>query len=195
MKTEDYANELKSAINYIDYATLVYSLGNSLNSRKDRFDKSDIIEQSIEVYSEGRLRYVDDVGRDHIDTKYNLDIEFKFVADGIFTKKRKVPKDLVKVKLKNSLGKHKGTKMKFADFYIIGQQDSLAIISGKELEPHLVAVPDGIEAHVPFETLYFIFKPENISEISMLNLDYKKAKLSAQRKIILEVREFNQNKS
>lgn len=189
MLTKDYANDLRSAINFKDYSNLVFALGTSLNDRKDRFDKSDIIEQSIEVYSEGRLKYVDGIGRDHTDTEQGLDLEFKYVADGLFTAKGKAPKKVVKVKLKNSLGKNKGTDISNpADFYMIGQQDSIAIISFKDVEPYLVGVPDGIEAHIPFQALTFVFKPEEVEVNPALELDYKKAKLAAQRKIIEEAR-------
>ena len=189
MLTKDYANDLRSAINFKDYSNLVFALGTSLNDRKDRFDKSDIIDQSIEVYSEGRLKYVDGIGRDHTDIEQGLDLEFKYVADGLFTAKGKTPKKVVKVKLKNSLGKNKGTDISDpADFYMIGQQDSIAIISFKDVKPYLVGVPDGIEAHIPFEALTFVFTPEEVEVNSALELDYKKAKLAAQRKIIEEAR-------
>ena len=68
---------------------MTYALGTQLNERKDRFDKSDPIEHCIEIYSNGYLKYVDDIGKDHIDIKNKFDIEFKYVANGIFTKKKK----------------------------------------------------------------------------------------------------------
>ena len=111
------------------------------------------------------------------------------MADGLFTAKGKNPKKVVKVKLKNSLGKNKGTDISDpADFYMIGQQDSIAIISFKDVEPYLVGVPDCIEAHIPFEALTFVFTPEEVEVNPALELDYKKAKLAAQRKIIEEAR-------
>ena len=94
MDTRTYANDLRSAINFKDYSSLVFNLGTQLNDRKDRFDKSDIIEQSIEVYSNNRLKYVDGIGRDHTDTANGLDLEFKYAADSMFTKKGKAPKKL-----------------------------------------------------------------------------------------------------
>lgn len=189
MNTKEYANDLRSAINFKDYSSLVFNLGTQLNSPKDRFDKSDIIEQSIEVYSDNRLKYVDLVGRDHTDLNTGLDLEFKYVADGMFTKSGKQPKNVVKVKLKNSLGKNKGVEISNpADFYMIGQQDSIAIISFKEVQPFLVGVPDGIEAHIPFDDLTFLFKPSDVEETPAIQLDYKTAKLAAQRKIIEEAR-------
>ena len=189
MKTVDYAKDLREAINFKDYSSLVFNLGTQLNDRKDRFDKSDIIEQSIEVYSDDRLKYVDGIGRDHTDKDTGLDLEFKYAADSMFTKKGKAPMKVVKVKLKNSLGKNKGTEISDpADYYMIGQQDAIAIISFEEVQPYLVGVPDGIEAHIPFDALTFVFQPNDITETPAIELDYKTVKLAAQRKIIEEAR-------
>jgi len=184
MLTKDYSKILQQTIDSNRYATLIESLGSQLNDRKDRFDKSDIIEQSIEIYSNGRLKWVDDIGRDHIDTETGFDIEFKYTADGIFTPK-KSPKKTIKVKLKNSLGEHKGTEVSDpADFYMIGQQDSIAIISWEEIKEFLVAVPDGIEAHIPFESLTFVFTPSDVETSSLVDVNYKQIKAEAQRKLI-----------
>lgn len=183
--TQVYASTLNKALNKTAYATLIESLGTTLNDRKDRFDKSDIIEQSLEVYTNGRLKWVDDIGRDHHDTETGYDLEFKYVADGLFTKKGKTAKKVVKVKLKNSLGANKGTTISDpADFYMIGQQDAIAIISFKEVEPFLVGVADGIEAHIPFEELTFMFKPNDVTVQQTVELNYKQIKADAQRKLI-----------
>jgi hypothetical protein len=77
MNTKDYAKTLKSVIDAEVYTTVVMSLGKQLNDRKDRFDKADIIEQTVESASDNRLRWVDDIGRDHHDDVADLDIEFR----------------------------------------------------------------------------------------------------------------------
>ena len=183
--SKEYALSLSKSLNKNAYATLVNSLGDLLNDRKDRFDKSDIIEQSLEIYSNRRLKWVDEIGRDHIDLETGFHLEFKYRANVLFTTKGKQPKKIVKVKLKNSLGANKGvTISKPADFYMIGQQDAIAIISFKEVEPFLVSVADGIEAHIPFETLTFMFKPTDITVTKTVTLDYKQIKAEAQRKLI-----------
>jgi len=188
MKTQEYAHEIKQALNINNYANLVRALGSQLNSRKDRFDKSDIIEQCFEVYSNGRFKYVDLEGRDHVDTKYNYDLEFKYISNGLFTKAKK-EKTVVKVKLKNSLGKNKGTTIENpANYYVFGQEDAMAIINWTELQNYLVAVPDGIEAHVPFDRLSFVFKPDEIIVNNGLQIDYKLEKRKAQLRIIESAR-------
>ena len=130
MNTEAYAKELRSIFNRNAYSTLIAQVGNQLNDRKDRFDKSDIIEQAVAVYSGERLKWVDLIGRDHSDTETGFDLEFKYVSDGLFTKVQKLPKKIVNVKLKNNLGAHKGTTVDNpADFYMIGQQDAIEKVS------------------------------------------------------------------
>ena len=162
-------------------------MGTQLNDRKDRFDKSDIIEQAVAVYSGDRLAWVDLIGRDHVDSVTGFDLEFKYVSDGLFTKVQKLPKKIVNVKLKNNLGSHKGITVDHpADYYMIGQQDAIAIISWEDIKNYLVAVPDGIEARIPFDKLSFIFDCNDIDYSDEIDteLNYKKIKMEAQRTLI-----------
>jgi len=184
MTTNNYALELSNVIDTTRYTKLVRSLGSQLNDRKDRFDKADIIEQSLEVYSNGRLKWVDDIGRDHHDTEKGLDLEFKYLSNGLYTKTGK-PKAVVKVKLKNSLGTNKGTTIENpADYYVIGQEDSMAIISSDDVKPYLVSVPDGIEAHIPREALSFVFHPSEVEVDNLAEVSYKEQKRNMQRTLI-----------
>ena len=193
MNTLEYAKYLRSILDFESYANLVYSLGDSLNGKKDRFDKSDIIEQSIEVFTERRLIWIDEEGRDHNDVIMGLYLELKYLSDGIWTPKRKDPKKTVKIKIKNSLGTNKGINISNpADYYMICQQDSIAIISWKDMKPFLKTLVDGIEANIPFSSLTFIFKPEDISseyyKSKNTNLDYKYNKRKMQREVIENAR-------
>ncbi len=92
MNTTTYAKELRGVFNRNAYSTLITEMGTQLNDRKDRFDKSDIIEQAVAVYSGDRLAWVDLIGRDHVDSVTGFDLEFKYVSDGLFTKVKKLPK-------------------------------------------------------------------------------------------------------
>ena len=187
MDTVTYAEELRSIFNRNAYSTLISEMGTQLNDRKDRFDKSDIIEQAVAVYSGDRLAWVDLIGRDHVDSVTGFDLEFKYVSDGLFTKVQKLPKKIVNVKLKNNLGSHKGITVDHpADYYMIGQQDAIAIISWEDIKNYLVAVPDGIEARIPFDKLSFIFDCNDIDYSDEIDteLNYKKIKMEAQRTLI-----------
>lgn len=182
--TEQYANELRQIIDFNRYAKLIFSVGTQLNNRKDRFDKSDIIEQCLEVYSNGRLQWVDDIGRDHIDQLTGFALEYKFLSFGLVSEKGNAKK-IVKVKLKNSLGSNKGTTITNpADYYMLGQENAVAIISAKDIEPFLVSVPDGIEANIPFEKLSFVFTPGDIYIDQTVSVSYKEEKRKMQRNLI-----------
>lgn len=192
MDSNTYADELRDVINYDQYATLIKSLGEQLNRRQDRFDKSDFIEQGVSAFSNSRLEWIDAQGRDFRDTKYGFDIEFKFETDLLFTGKRKNPSSSIKPKIKNSLGKNKGTNIPDkADFYMLGQQDGMAIISGDTLEEYLVSVPDGIEAHLDFEALSFVFRPDDVDRIEVVDINYKERKMQMQRDILESIKEDN----
>ena len=187
MSTKSYARELRGIFNRNAYSTLIAQVGNQLNDRKDRFDKSDIIEQAVVIYSGNRLSWVDLIGRDHVDTETGFELEFKYVSNGLYTKVQKLPKKIVNVKLKNNLGSHKGITVDHpADYYMIGQQDAIAIISWEDIKNYLVAVPDGIEARIPFDKLSFIFDCNDIDYSDEIDteLNYKKIKMDAQRTLI-----------
>ena len=185
MTTQKYANDLRKVIDFNRYVRLVASLGGLLDSPKDRFDKSDIIEQCIDVYSNSRLKWINQEGRDHYDTKLKLDTEFKYEKNCLFTAKRLQPKKIVTIKVKNNLGSHKGnTIVNPAAYYMFAQQNAISVISFEELKPYLVAVSDGIQAQVPFDKLTMIFTPADVKEIITVDVDYKAIKAAAQRKLI-----------
>lgn len=189
MQTVEYASDLKKSFDHQLYTTMVMSMGESLNSPKDRFDKSDIIEQVVMVASDNRLRWVDDVGRDHEDTFKNLDIEFKYLGYGMITEAGN-PKKRVSVKIKNSNGTNKNgsTITNPADFYMLGQQNAIAIISYKDMEPYLTALGDGISAEIPFDKLTFVFVPDDVDTKKIVDFNYKKWKAEAQLNAIMEAK-------
>jgi hypothetical protein len=187
ISTQQYADDLRVCFNFNRYATLIHGLGNQLNSRKDRFDKSDIIEQCVDVYSNGRLRWVDLEGRDHIDQNTNYSLEFKYLHNGLYTGAGK-EKPVVKVKIKNSLGKNKGIQIDNpADYYIIAQQDAMSIISWNDIRGCLTAVADGIEASIPRHSLSWIFCPRDVQLGTVPEFNYKFLKGQAQRSLIESV--------
>ena len=185
MTTVEYADYIKQNFDQNRYASLISNIGDQLNDRKDRFDKSDIIEQSFEVYSNNVFEWVDEIGRDHRDNSNNIDLEFKFMADGLYTKVKKDTKKSVTVKVKNSLGENKGTTIiDPADYYVLAQQDAMSIISYEEIKPFLISVPDGIEAKIPFDALTVVFTPADVSVSLNEDINYKEIKAEAQRQLI-----------
>ena len=188
MDAKPYADELRAAIDSERYARLIVSLGSQLNRAQDRFDKSDFIEQGVAEFSGGRLNWVDEQGRDFRDAELGFDIEFKYETDLMFTPARKNESSSIKPKIKNSLGKNKGTNIPdMAEFYLLGQQDALALVSDDTLEEYLVSVPDGIEAHLDFDALEFVFRPEEIGDVDPVEINYKTRKMEMQREILKSI--------
>ena len=80
---EQYVQEIKKSLNYKRLSNLIYSIGFQLNDNKSKFDKSDIIEQAIQIYSDGRFTAVDEDGKDHKDRDYpHISFEVKFTSKG-----------------------------------------------------------------------------------------------------------------
>ena len=188
IKTIDIANRYRNIIDWDRYFNIVYQLGDKCNARKDRFDKADIFEQAIDICSNNKLKWVDGIGRDHHDTEYDLDIEFKFVKNCMFDKKNN-KKDTVKIKIKNSLGETKSTEIKNpADYYMFSQENAIGIISYNDILPHLKIVGDGLSASIPHNIITIIIPPHEIRLFNNINcIDYKKHKKDMQTKFIMSI--------
>lgn len=52
-------------VNWEKFFSMVSVIGGDLDDRKNRFDKSDILEQALEIFSDGSFTWVDKVGWDH----------------------------------------------------------------------------------------------------------------------------------
>jgi hypothetical protein len=187
--TEEYAADLAQSLDKERYATLVQSVGDQLNGRKDRFDKSDVIERCLEVYTEGRLKWVDDKGRDFVDTKLGLDIEFKYEENALFTEVRKNPRD-PNLRLINNLGeKNQIDPDELADFFVVGGQDSMGVISKETIfddnrPSKLKFDADVVMGDFYFEDIVILFRPSDVGEIETVDVDYKKRKMEMQMELI-----------
>lgn len=185
--TQDYADDISKDFNKVWYVNLIAALGKQLDGLKDRFDKSDIIEQAIVSYSNERFRWVDQIGQDIFDTKWHIGLEIKYQTNVIFTPRNK-PKANIKIRLKNNLRVNNGIRIKHpAEYYMICQQNAIGIISYRELKPYLLSVSDGIEVSIPFGKLCFVFKPSNIT-LNTFDINYKLEKTKIQNQIINQVK-------
>ena len=182
------ASRYREIVDWKRWFHLVFQLGDQCNGRKDRFDKADIFEQAIEIYSDGKLRWVDGIGRDHHDVEMNLDIEFKFAKFSMFTSKGK-PKKKIKMKIKNSLGKTQTTEIDDpADYYMFAQENAVAIISYAEMLPYLKITGDGLETQIPHEAMTYIITPQSLQHETVKDcMDYKARKRAMQREFIMSI--------
>ena len=110
MQTVDLAIWLRENINWHKYTTLVKTIGDELNERKLRFDKSDLLERSLELFSNNEMIYVNLEGVDHIGPEASR-IEMKYSEGSLFTrKKKKKKKNVSDLQLMNSRGSSAGKR-------------------------------------------------------------------------------------
>ncbi len=184
MNTVDLANWLKENVKWSKYITLVDTVGDELNERKLRFDKSDLFERSLEMFSEGKLQYVNKEGVDHIGPE-GITIEMKYGGGSLFTNKTKKPKKHVAdLQLMNSRGSSYGRTLpdSYADYLLICDKDSVALISKQDLLPFVVDAGDGLKtSKMPSSVVTYVFKPGEFElGFSCPNYSYSQAKTDMQ---------------
>lgn len=170
MDTAKYADILNDVINEQIYSVGATALGSTFNDRKFLNLKGSTMEDIVELASNGRLKAVDQIGYDHIDTKRGFKLEFKFASYSMVSERGK-PVKTTRIRIKNSRGSNKGVNIENpADFYLIGQENAMAIISWEDLMPCLEATGDGIDAIIPHSKLIFIFKNVDTVNVEMSSL-------------------------
>lgn len=163
---EILAQEYRDIINWARFYRLTQKLGNQCNERMDRMDKGEIIEEAIACYSKNnRIQRINGEGYDFEDTHYNISIEGKYALNCLYGPHKK-PKNIVKGKIKNSLGKIKEEIQNPADYYMFIQENAAAIISYENMRPYLSAGKDSINANIPFEKMTVISYMEKDNTIS-----------------------------
>ena len=85
-------------------------------------------------------------------------------------------------KIGNNVGDEPLADSLKSDYYMIGQEDSIAIITKESLSKYLVRSSDAITAKVPLAELEFIHR--SVKPTLVEKVDYKARKRELQRKII-----------
>jgi hypothetical protein len=184
--TVTYAKDLRNVIDDRWYTTCATILGEELNERADLPDKGTLLEKTVRDASGRRFEWVDQIGYDLVDSKFGYKVELKFASYSLITE-RGMPRDNVTVRIKNNRGSNKGTVIENpADYYIIGQENAMAVISGKDIQKHLIAKGDGIDARIPYSELISIFKYSEPYEIKIK--PYKEKKNELQDDHLIEMR-------
>lgn len=162
MQTVDLAVWLQNNVDWNKYVTLVKAIGNELNERKLRFDKSDLLERSLELFSDQNLKYVNKEGVDHIGPE-GVTIEMKFTDTCLFTRKTKKKKKFVSdLQLMNSRGSSEGRTLPetYAEYLLICDTDSVALISKTDLLPYVTSAGDGLKTtKLPSDMIQYVFVP------------------------------------
>ncbi len=155
--------ELES-LNCNKFFDVVSSVGKELNSRKDRFIKSDVLESALSEISRGDIKWVDQIGYDHLLCRSNKTMEMKTQAGCLFTKKGNIKKRTKKIKLTNTLKKDMDAVLEeTADYLLIAdtgaESYALAVVPYKIAIEKAERVPDGFVVQFDTDDLEYIFRP------------------------------------
>tara|TARA_R110000822_G_scaffold90051_3_gene208265 strand:+ start:3786 stop:4358 length:573 start_codon:yes stop_codon:yes gene_type:complete len=155
--------ELES-LNCNQFFDVVTSVGNELNSRKDRFIKSDVLESALSEISGGDIKWVDQIGYDHLLYRSNKTMEMKTQCGCLFTKKGNTKRRTKKIKLTNTLKKDMDAVLEeTADYLLLADTGAesygLAIIPYKTAVEKAERVPDGFVVQFDTDDLEYIFTP------------------------------------
>lgn len=157
---------LKKHVQWDLFFSVVKSLEKSLNSPKLRFYKSDLLELSLEIFSEKKLVWVDQKGWDFEISESDgstTRIEMKFSENSLRTKKRRNHKAMTSdIRMQNTLGnnEYRDYSAKF-DFLIVCDLDAIALFSKSEVELHARKTGDAFVAKLPLESKHMVTTPSS----------------------------------
>jgi len=188
MNTKELAHWLRWNVDWNKFVTLVDQVGDELNERKLRFDKSDLFEKALELFSNQDLRYVNEEGVDHIGPN-GITIEMKYTDGSLFTSKKKQPrKHVAELQLMNSRGSSEGRTLpeSYAEFLLICDKDAVAIISKTDLLPYVIDAGDGLKtSKLPSSAVEYVFKPGEYSPLELEeSYSYLQAKIDMQNQFL-----------
>jgi hypothetical protein len=190
MQTVELANWLSNNVDWNKYVTLVEAIGDELNERKLRFDKSDLLERSLELFSDQDLQYVNQEGVDHIGP-FGITIEMKYTEGCLFTNKKKLPrKHVADLQLMNSRGSSAGRTLpeNYAQFLLICDKDAVAVISKEDLIPYVTDAGDGLKtSKLPSSAIQYVFRPGEYKPLDLAeSVSYKDAKMKMQQAFLAQ---------
>ena len=192
----DLRHILVNAVDWSRFFTIVDHVGDSMNDRKSRFDKSDMFEDALDNCSEGAVQWVDNVGWDHVIG--DITMEMKSQKNCLYTSKGALKKKTASIKLMNSLGSaEKRTAdevMRFEHLLIVdtGSRDSfsVAVLAKKDIKREwLDFKTDGVLLQVPTDKLFFVVRPLDvkIGERNNSIQCYQQAKRKMQREWLASI--------
>ena len=200
----------RTHVNWTKLYSMIDTLGTTMNGKKDRFDKSDLIEMGLEVYSNGQIKHLDCDGKDHelvnLPNTKGLPTtqEMKFVSRLFYKeivieranrrrgiegrKELQLSNEPVSLRLINSRGENTHTELPetYAEFLLAADNHSVYVIEVSTLLPYLQFPGDGIVAvNVPSNLFMQVIGPDDITARQPLaNFNYKQEKLAFQRNFL-----------
>ncbi len=184
--TPDVAKYFSEFVNWEFFYSAVDTLGNTLNSPKNRFDKSDILELAIDVFSDGRIQHYNKTGRDFFIPALDVYAEMKYETDLLFTTSRQ-KKEKVSLTLVNTMGSNNRNRLPddYAPFLIAVGSQGCAVVDKATLETYLDTKSDSGQIKskdIPHSKFYFVRTPDQIKNRRIIaNIDYSQEKLKLQK--------------
>ena len=145
------ASHLETNTDFDRFFKLVAALGPQMNNAQLRFLKAQILEKSLEIYSNYSLSYVADVGCDFVIPQLdNTKLEMKFSHNSVFGKTGTLSKNCT-VKLMNSNGSntHSALPESYSDFLLVVSQRGAIVFDKPTISQHITINGDGIKARIP----------------------------------------------
>lgn len=196
-------------VDWSKFFSVVKTIGITMNGKKDRFDKSNILELSLSIFSDNAIDYVNGDGVDHnlvnLLNEYGnpTQQEMKFSSRAFYdlvtiqrkTKNQSKVEGLkklnkpVSLKLFNSNGTngYQDLPSTYADFLLAVDNYSAWVIETKSMKPYLKFSGDGIEAkNVPSNLFLEVVGPDtaDLDIKQLLDFDYKLEKIKFQREFL-----------
>jgi len=176
-KKQQVADYLKLNVDWARFARLTRALGDQANQGQIRFLKATMFEQSIETYSNGKIKYVGQNGCDHVITEQDLDarIEMKYTEDAVYTPSKKLlRKTTGGIKLMNSMGTntHKVLPSTYADFLLFVGNQGAILFDRATVAAHITPGGDGITANIPTKEGIIIATPEVMTAGDQPKVDF-----------------------
>lgn len=183
------ASYYQQSVDWSKYYSVVDTVGITLNGRKDRFEKSDIFEQALDVFSDGKIKYVNNEGADHHLPELGDGVfcEMKYGSNSLYKLSTKkgvqsiVLRDRVtSLRLVNTLGngERHGLPSAYAPYVLVSDYHGSAVIDTATLSNYLEFGQGHIEAkNVPMEHFVHVVTPnDNVERKVIENFNYKEEK-------------------
>ena len=193
MNKKDVADFFSKSVDWNLFFSTVDAIGDSLNSPKDRFDKSDIFELAIEVFSNQKIKHYNQNYRDFYIPSLQIYCEMKYSRNLLFNKKG-VLKSKINLTLINTMGKNEKRNSlpnEYSDYLIAVDSQGCAVIDKLTLSQYLDSSSDSgqIKAKdIPIDKVILVRKPSDIKRKTIKNLDYSQAKRKLQKEFLSNIK-------
>ena len=163
----------KYEFNYNSFFSMIEDIGPTLNERKNRFDKADLIEAGCQAATEGRLEWADDIGFDLTDPVTGEKLEVKSQGNCLSTPTQGLKRRMTsKIKLTNTLQQGDNKQLEqTADWLIIIDTKppyAMGIVSYKDVvNKWSFQLSDGFGCQIPMEKveiLCYLSEPSPLLE-------------------------------